>query len=141
MSQEVRPSFPEVRGVLKKGLRVTISLVYQTLGIVAAEEPVVLQRSGVPGTNRFHALGGETLEFLKLAMVDLEPSNDLKLAHSFLPLEWCRNAQRIGVELPAADRAATALNARRQKANTPRYCTGRSAPSALLSGTRLRRWG
>jgi hypothetical protein len=57
--------------------------VYHTLGIVAAEEPVVLQRPGVPGANRFHALGGETLEFLKLAMVDLEPSNALKFAHRF----------------------------------------------------------
>ena len=54
--------------MLKKGLGVTISLVYHTLGIVAAEEPVVLQRPGVPGANRFHAFGGETLEFLKLAM-------------------------------------------------------------------------
>src|SRR5215467_9839381 len=34
--------FPEIRDVLKKGLGVTISLVYQAFGIVAAEEPVVL---------------------------------------------------------------------------------------------------
>src|SRR5262249_11556728 len=39
--------FPEIRDVVKKGLGVTISLVYQAFGIVAAEEPVVLQGPGV----------------------------------------------------------------------------------------------
>src|SRR4029077_11494374 len=48
--------FPEIRDVLKKGLGVTISLVYQTLSIVAAEEPVVLQGPDVLGADRFHAL-------------------------------------------------------------------------------------
>src|SRR5262249_8296073 len=66
--------FPEIRDVLKKGLGVTISLVYQAFGIVAAEEPVVLQGAGVPGADRFHAHGGETFEFLKLARVDFESS-------------------------------------------------------------------
>src|SRR5262245_13400440 len=38
-------------------------------------------------------------------------------------------AQRIGVELPAADRIAPALHARRQNATTARKCAGRSAPT------------
>jgi hypothetical protein len=42
---------------------------------------------------RLSNLGGETLEFLKLAMVDLEPINALKLAHNSLPLERSRDAQ------------------------------------------------
>src|SRR5215510_3666996 len=77
--------FPEIRDVLKKGLGVTISLLYQAFGIVAAEEPVVLQGPGVPGADRFHALGGETFEFLKLARVDFESSNALQFVHRFCP--------------------------------------------------------
>src|SRR5262245_47926148 len=77
--------FPEIRDVLKKGLGVTISLAHQTLSIVAAEEPVVLQGPGVLGADRFHALGGETFEFLKLARVDFESSNALQFVHRFCP--------------------------------------------------------
>src|SRR5206468_1114614 len=86
--------FPEIRDVLKKGLGVTISLVYQTLGIVAAEEPVVLQGPGVPGADRFHALGGETFEFLKLAMLLFRPAQDNgrnKLGRT--PRYWTRHAR------------------------------------------------
>ena len=52
-------------------------------GVVTTEEPVLLQGSGAPSTNRFHALGRETLEFLKLAVVDLESGNGLKFVHRF----------------------------------------------------------
>jgi len=77
--------FPEIRDVFKKGLGVTISLVYQAFGIVAAEEPVVLQGPVVPGADRFHALDGEAFEFLKLARVDFESSNALQFVHRFCP--------------------------------------------------------
>src|SRR5438132_491550 len=62
---------------------IAVALTHDTLGMVVAEEPVVLERSGVPGANRFHALDGETLEFLKLAMVDLESCDGMKFTHRF----------------------------------------------------------
>jgi|SRR5882724_9852025 len=73
----------EISDMLEKSIGVTISLVYYTLGRVAAKEPVVLQRSGVSGANRFHALNGETFEFLELAIAALEPSNALNFTHWF----------------------------------------------------------
>ena len=60
-----------------------ISLVYNTLGMVAAEEPVVLQRPRILGANGLHALIGDALECLELAVVNLEPGSNLVLTHRF----------------------------------------------------------
>jgi hypothetical protein len=44
-----------------------------------------LQRSGVLGPNDLHALSGQALELLELALVKLEPSDTLKVTHCFAP--------------------------------------------------------
>lgn len=72
---------------------------YYTLGIVGAEEPVVLQRPAVPGANRFHALSGDMLEFFKLAIVNLEPGYALNFAHRFCLWEvFSSTMERYGGE-------------------------------------------
>jgi hypothetical protein len=101
----VRPSSPQDSRCAQERLRsYDISRIPNTRNTML-KNPIVLQHSRVPGANRFHALAGETLEFLEFAIVDLEPSNTLKNAHSSLPLEWCRNAPTrlfIGVALAAS---------------------------------------
>jgi hypothetical protein len=51
--------------------------VYDTLGLIAAEEPVVLQPARILRANGLHAFFSDAFEFLKVAIVDLEPGSDL----------------------------------------------------------------
>jgi hypothetical protein len=52
--------------------------------MVFAEEPVVLQRARILGANGLQALFGDAFEFLKFAIVDLEPGNQQNFTHRFL---------------------------------------------------------
>jgi hypothetical protein len=51
------------------------------LGLVVVEVDVVLERSGVLGPHDLPGLSGQALELLELALVNLEPSDTLKLTH------------------------------------------------------------
>jgi hypothetical protein len=70
----------EVRGVLDERLGVPVPLVDDALGLIVVEVDVVLQRSGVLDPHDVHTLSGQSLELLKLALVEPEPSDALKLA-------------------------------------------------------------
>jgi hypothetical protein len=71
--------------VLDERFGVPVPLEDDALGLIVAEVNVVLQRSGVLGPNDLHALSGQALEVLELALVKLEPSDTLKLTHCSAP--------------------------------------------------------
>jgi hypothetical protein len=70
-----------MRSVLDERLGVPVPLEDDALGLVVVEVNVVLQRSGVLGPHDLHALSGQALELLELALVKLESSDALKLTH------------------------------------------------------------
>src|SRR5436309_14041192 len=49
MCEAVRPSYLQIRAMLEQSRGIAVALMHDTLGMVVAEEPVVLERSGVPG--------------------------------------------------------------------------------------------
>jgi hypothetical protein len=51
------------------------------LGLIVVEVNVVFQCAGVLGPHDLHALSGQALELLELALVKLESSDALKLTH------------------------------------------------------------
>jgi hypothetical protein len=70
-----------VRGVLDECLGVPVPLEDDALGLIVVEVDVVLQGSGLLGPHDLHALSGQALELLELALVKLEPSDTQKLTH------------------------------------------------------------
>jgi hypothetical protein len=70
-----------VLSVLDERLRVPVALKDDALGLIVVEENVVLQRAGVHGPHELHALSGQALELLELALVKREPTDTLKLTH------------------------------------------------------------
>src|SRR6202048_792760 len=73
------PYVAKMRGMLDERLGVPVALGDHGLGLVVVEVDVVLQRSRVLGPQDLHALSGQALELLNLALVKLEPSDTLKL--------------------------------------------------------------
>src|SRR4051794_38731354 len=67
--------------MLDERLGVPVPLVDDALGLIVVEVDFVLQGSGVLGPHDLHALSGQALELLELALVELEPSDTLKLTH------------------------------------------------------------
>src|SRR5690349_5384966 len=67
--------------VLDERLGVPVPLEDDALGLVVVEVNLVLQRAGVRGAHDLHALSGQALELLELALVKLESSDALKLTH------------------------------------------------------------
>jgi hypothetical protein len=51
------------------------------LGLIVVEVDVVLQRAGVVCSYDLHAVRGQALELLELALVKLESSDTLQLTH------------------------------------------------------------
>src|SRR5260370_42614283 len=70
-----------MRSVLDERLGVPVPLVDDAFGLIVVEVNVVLQRPGVFGPHDLHALSGQALELLELALVKLESSDALKLTH------------------------------------------------------------
>jgi hypothetical protein len=60
---------------------VPVPLEDDALGLTVIEADVVLQCSGVLGPHDVHALSGQALELLDLALVKREPSDTQKLTH------------------------------------------------------------
>src|SRR6266704_1889950 len=82
-------------------LGVPVPLVDDALGLIVVEVNVVLQRAGVLGPHDLHALSGQALELLELALVKLESTNTLKLAHgSGLQTSASRLPGRMSAESP-----------------------------------------
>src|ERR1700716_2555199 len=80
-----------MRAMLDERLGVPVALEDHGLGLVAVEVDVVLPRSRVLGPHDLHALSGQALELLNLALVKLESSDTLKLTHSSdLPCCGCQ---------------------------------------------------
>ena len=67
--------------MLEERLGVPVPLEDDALGLIVAEVDLVLQRPGVLGPHDLHALSGQALELLELALVKREPGDALKLAH------------------------------------------------------------
>src|SRR3989304_5091577 len=110
--------------VVEQRLRVTVSLKGQTLGVVVVEVHLVLQCSSVFGPHQFDAFRCDTLERVKLARMDLESSDRLKFAHSFVSKCFrCRRAPHAGTSAanPGAVRArrGTGPGGRVSNARTP----------------------
>ena len=72
------PLCPQILVMIQEGLRVAVPLKDKTLGVVAVEVQLVLQ-SPVSLVRQFRAFRGETLKLVKLAIMDLESSDTLKL--------------------------------------------------------------
>jgi hypothetical protein len=70
-----------VPSVLDERLGVPVPLEDDALGLIGIEVNLVLQRAGVLGPHDLHALSGQALELLDLALVQTEPSDTLKLTH------------------------------------------------------------
>jgi hypothetical protein len=70
-----------VRSVLDERLGVPIPLEDDALGLIVVEVNVVLQRASVLRPHDLHALSGQALELLELALVKLESSDTHKLTH------------------------------------------------------------
>jgi hypothetical protein len=56
------------------------------LRLIVVEVNVVFQRASVLGPHDLHALSGQTLELLELALVKLESSDAVKLIRSLVTL-------------------------------------------------------
>jgi hypothetical protein len=70
-----------VRSVLDERLGVPVPLEDDTLGLIVVEVDLVLQRAGVLGPRDLHALRGQALELLDVAVVERESSDALKFTH------------------------------------------------------------
>jgi transposase InsO family protein len=70
----------KVRSVLDERLGVPVPLV-DDAPLIVVEVNVVLQRAGVFGPHDLHALSGQALELLELALVKFDSSDTLKLTH------------------------------------------------------------
>src|SRR5690349_9201242 len=99
--------------VLDERLGVPVPLEDDALGLIVVEVNVVLHRAGVLGPHDLHALSGQALELLELALVKLELS-DAPEAHSPLrPPDFCvAGSDRLTRSAPArcADRSCPALS-------------------------------
>ena len=69
--------------MLQHGLHVTISLEDEALGLIFVEVQLILERSGVFRSNHLHTLRRNTLELLKLAIMDLQSGYAPDLIHWF----------------------------------------------------------
>ena len=67
--------------MIQERLRVAIPLKDKTLGIVAIEIQLLLQRPGVFSAHQFRTFRGETLGPVELAIMNFESSDRLKFAH------------------------------------------------------------
>ena len=81
---------PQILVVIQEGLRVAVPLKDKTLGVVAVEVQLVLQRPGVFSAHQIRAFRGETLQLVKLAIMDVESSDTLKFAHCSYLLSYLK---------------------------------------------------
>src|SRR6267154_1120447 len=90
--------------MLQHRLHVTIPFKDDALSLIFVEVQLVLQRSGIFRSHHLHTLRCNTLELLKLAIMNLQSGDTLDLIH------WCKSPTRITGRLrsPPASRARCA---------------------------------
>src|SRR6266853_6060796 len=79
--------------MLQHRLHVTIPFKDDALSLIFVEVQLVLQRSGIFRSHHLHTLRCNTLELLKLAIMNLQSGDTLDLIH------WCKSPTSI--EFPA----------------------------------------
>src|SRR6266853_4678334 len=79
--------------MLQHRLHVTIPFKDDALSLIFVEVQLVLQRSGIFRSHHLHTLRCNTLELLKLAIMNLQSGDTLDLSH------WCKSPTSI--EFPA----------------------------------------
>jgi hypothetical protein len=70
-----------VLSVLHQRRGILVPLNHDALRLILVEVDVVLQRAGVHGPRDIHGLRGQPLEFLKLALMELDPADTEKFTH------------------------------------------------------------
>src|ERR1700741_3540100 len=111
--------------MLQQGLHVTIPFKDEALRLIVVEVQLILQRSRISRSNHLHALRHDTLEFLKLAIMNLQSAYPLDLIHW---LVWSGGGPR----LPRSPRPGASQRA------TP-SCQATRSPTADRPGTPTRR--